>query len=103
MAFFARTTTVRNFDVRDLRKHVSAVVRVVAETATSTLRPNLIARILLARLIERAAAGHPAFLKARYCHQAADALGRPSGSEMKRSGLMWLSPRPCLAMLPGSC
>ncbi len=102
MAFFARTTTVRNSDVRDNRKHVSAVVRVVVDTATATLRPSLIARILLARLIERAAAGHQALIQARYCHQAGGSLGRPSGSEMKRSSLMW-RPRPCLAMLPGSC
>ena len=99
MAFFARTTTVRNTDVRDFRTHVSAVVRVVVAKATGSLRLSLIARILLARLIERAAAGHQAL--SAYCHQAAGAFGQPLGSKMKRFGLMWRSPRPCLAMLPG--
>jgi hypothetical protein len=97
MALFAHTTTVRNSDVRDLRTHVSAVV--VVAKATGSLRHSLIARILLARLIERAAAGHQAI--SAYCHQAAGTFGRPLGSKMKRFGLMWRSPRPCLAMLPG--
>lgn len=100
MACFTHTTTVRNFDVRDFSKHVCAVVRVVVATATASLRLRLIARILLARLIQRAAAGHQA-ISGLYSHQAAGTFGRPSGSEMKRFGLMWRSPRPCLATLPG--
>lgn len=100
MACFTHTTTVRNFDVRDFSKHVCAVVRVVVATATVSLRLRLIARILLARLIERAAAGHQA-ISGLYSHQAAGTFGRPSGAEMKRFGLMWRSPRPCLATLPG--
>ena len=72
MAFFARTTTVRNFNVRDFRTHVSAVVRVVVDTPTVSLRH--IARILLARLIQRAAEGHQALIRALYCHQAGGLL-----------------------------
>jgi|GEM_PF-2132227 len=99
MASFTNTTTVRNFNVRDFSKHVSAVVRVVVATATDSLRLCLIARILLARLIERAAAGHQGL--SAYCHQAAGPFGQPIGSKTKRFGMMWRRPRPCLAILPG--
>jgi len=100
MGFITRTTTVRNFDVRDIRKHFGAVVCVVADTPTVPMRLRLIARFLLARLNECVAAGHQACQRL-YSHQsAAGALGLGSGSASKHAGLMWLSPRPSLAILP---
>ena len=80
MGSITRTTTVRNFDVRDLRTHFGAVVRVVAVMPTVPMRQSSIARILLARLNDWAAAEHQAPGRL-YCHQAAAAGCGPVGDD----------------------
>ena len=100
MASFARTTTVRKFDVRDNRKHFGAVVRIVVAPMAS-LRLRQIARFLLARLGQRIADRQLA-LRGWYSHPSTAGLaGRPASAVSLRQVPAWRGLAPCPASLPG--
>lgn len=78
MVSFARTTTVRKFNVRDNRKHFGAVVRIVAALPMGWLRLRLLARILLARLDRCAGAGQWVS-DSPYCHPTVAGAAQSAG------------------------
>ncbi len=101
MANFARTTTVRKFNVRDNRKHFGAVVRIVVALPMASLRLCQVARILLAQLGQRSADGRLA-LWGWYSHPSTAGLaGRPASAVSLRQVPAWRGLASCPASLPG--
>ena len=99
MANFARTTTVRKFNVRDNRKHFGAVVRIVVAPMAS-LRLRQIARFLLARLGQRIADRQLA-LRGWHGHSSTAGLwGQPASLVWLRLVPAWRGLMPCPARLP---
>ncbi|MGI6418580.1 MAG: hypothetical protein ACOX1P_23275 [Thermoguttaceae bacterium] len=101
MASFARTTTVRKFNVRDNRKHFGAVVRIVAALPMASLRLRQIARILLAQLGQRIADGRLALWGWYSQLSTAGLAGRPASAVSLRLVPAWRGLTPCPASLPG--